>query len=341
MVRCASKTAWSSSLSGAVNAPVWCDWNDNQSRRAGHCQKAKDSKLKTTILIYGRSGAGKSAQIGELSEHEFVTNGKITRLYTADKGGVKVIQPHIDAGLIEVVAIEDTDPWVFLNAASLGKTRQSGKWILDAKANDKIGCWAFESMRAFAENLKGNMAEMAGKGVNIGGGSNINFSVSGDGETLKVSGSNMAHYGVAQDRMTAEIWRSLKLPGDYVVWTSSVSKDEDINSGGKVIGPDVIGKALTTETPRWFDLTYRIDVLPASGTQPERHVLFLGNHVDTGAGGAAGLGNIRLPLDADKLAVTIIEPASIKKALELVEASSKTAFAKLQARLGGKLPLKG
>lgn len=240
-----------------------------------------------------------------------------------------------------MVAVEDTDPWVFLNAAVLGKIRKDGKWILDPKANERVGCWAFESMRAFAEALKGNMAEMAGKGVNIGGGSNINFSVSGDGETLKVSGSNMAHYGVAQDRMTAEIWRSLKLPGDFVAWTSSVSKDEDINAGGKVIGPDVIGKALTTETPRWFDLTYRIDVLPASGSQPERHILYLGNHVDLGAGGAAGLGNIRLPLDADKLAVTTIEPASIKKALEMVEASRQSASAKLIQRLGGKLPAKG
>ena len=182
------------------------------------------------------------------------------------------------------------------------------------------------------------MAEMAGKGVNIGGGSNINFAVQGDGETLKVSGSNMAHYGVAQDRMTAEIWRSHKLPGDYVIWTSSVSKDEDINAAGKIIGPDVIGKALTTETPRWHDLTYRIDVLPASGSTPERHILFLGNHVDMGAGGAAGLGNIRLPLDADPIKQTIIEPASIKKALEIVEASRLTALAKLKAKLGGKLP---
>lgn len=182
------------------------------------------------------------------------------------------------------------------------------------------------------------MAEMAGKGINIGGGSNINFNIEGDGEKLKVSGSNMAHYGVAQDRMTSEIWKSQKLPGDFLIWTSSVSKDEDINAAGKIIGPDVIGKALTTETPRWFDLTYRIDVLPASGVTPERHVLYLGNHVDVGAGGAAGLGNIRMPLDADPIKQVSIEPASIKVALELVEKGSQTALAKLRAKLGGKLP---
>lgn len=219
-----------------------------------------------------------------------------------------------------------------------GKIRKDGKWVLDAEANAKIGCYAFESMRSFAEALKMDMADMAGKGTNIGGGSNINFSVNGDGEQLKISGSNMAHYGVTQDRMTTEIWRSMKLDADIVCWTSSVSKDDDINAAGKILGPDVIGKALTTETPRWFDLTYRIDVLPASGSNPEKHVLFLGNHIDIGAGGAAGLGNIRLPLDADPLKTTQIEPASIKKALELVETASKTATAKLRARLGTKLP---
>jgi hypothetical protein len=275
-----------------------------------------------------------------LSEYEFTKNNKITRLYTADKGGTRTIAPHIDAGLIEVVEIGDTDPWIFLSSATQGKIRKDGKWVLDPAANARVGCWAFESMRAFAEALKVNMAEMAGKGINIGGGSNINFSVSGDSETIKVSGSNMAHYGVAQDRMTTEIWRSQKLPGDYVIWTSSVSKDDDLNAAGKVIGPDVIGKALTTETPRWFDLTYRIDVLPASGSQPERHVMFLGNHIDVGAGGAAGLGNIRLPLDAEPIKQTTIEPASIKKAIEIVDAASNSATAKLKAKLGGKLPTK-
>lgn len=182
------------------------------------------------------------------------------------------------------------------------------------------------------------MAAMAGRGVNIGGGSNISFAVQGDGETLKISGSNMAHYGVAQDRITSEVWQSHKLPGEYVVWTSSVSKDEDINAGGKVVGPDVIGKALTTETPRWFDLTYRIDVRPASGTAKERHILFLGTHVDVDAGGATGLGNIRLPLDADPIAQTTIEPASIKKALEIDSQARTNALSKLKAKLGGKLP---
>ena len=240
----------------------------------------------------------------------------------------------------------DTDPWVFLNSASSGKIRKNintvtpgpTTWVLDKEANSKIGCFAFESMRSFAEALRANMAEMAGKGVNIGGGSNINFAVQGDGETLKVSGSNMAHYGVAQDRMTAEIWRSLKLPANRIIWTSSVSKDEDINAGGKVIGPDVIGKALTTEVPRWFDYTFRIDTIPASGATPERHILYLGNHVDLGAGGAQALGNIRMPLDADKLTQTVIEPASIKTAFEIIQKGQNSALEKLKKRLGNKLP---
>lgn len=179
-----------------------------------------------------------------------------------------------------------------------------------------------------------NMTVKAGQNVSIGGGANISFSVGGDGETLKVSGTNMAMFGVAQSRMTEEIWASQRLSADYIVWTSSVSKDEDTTASGKILGPDVIGKALTAEVPRWFHYTFRLDVLPAQMGKPERHLLYLGNHVDVGAGNAAGLGNTRLPLDANKLETNIIEPADLVKALELLDGGYNQAKEAIQKRLG-------
>jgi hypothetical protein len=236
----------------------------------------------TTVLLYGRTNAGKTAQIGALAEHVYKTLGKRTRLYTADKGGLDPILPYVDVGVLEVVEIGETDPWIFLNKAVRGYIRdEKGKWILDKDRNLGIGCYAFESMRGIAEALMMSMAQKAGQGVNIGGGSNISFPITGDGETIKVSGSNMAHFGVAQARITEEVWESQKLDADYVLWTSSVSKDDDTTAGGKVLGPDVIGKALTAEVPRWFNYTFRIDVLPAQAGKAERHILYLGNHVET------------------------------------------------------------
>ena len=69
----------------------------------------------TKILLYGRTGSGKTAQLGELAEYVFVKTGLPTILWTADKGGIKTIQPYIDLGLIKVVEIGSTDPFIFLN----------------------------------------------------------------------------------------------------------------------------------------------------------------------------------------------------------------------------------
>jgi hypothetical protein len=291
----------------------------------------------TSILIYGRTNSGKTSQIGTLAEHVFKSNGKKTRLATIDKGGTDPIQPYVDLGIIELVEVANTNPWIFLNRVVRGYTRDaSGKWVLDQKKNEAIGLFAFESLRGFAEALMQDMAVKAGQGVNIGGGSNISFQVQGDNETLKVSGSNMAHFGVAQGRMTEEVWESQKLSAQFVLWTSSVSKDADeMSTSGKVLGPDVIGKALTAEVPRWFNYTFRIDVLPASQGKGERHILYLGNHVDVGAGNAAGLGNIRRPLDAPPLKTVTIEPADLAAAIVMLQDEAQAAAKKaIAARLG-------
>lgn len=273
---------------------------------------------KKTILVYGRTNAGKTAQIGVLAEHVNKTTGKNTRLYTADRGSLKTIVPHIRLGIVEPIEIENTDPWIFLNKAVNGYVRDGkGKWTTGDLKN--IGLVAFESFRSFAEELLMWEANKAADGINIGGGSNISFTVTGDGESLKIGGSNQTHYKVVQDRMTSEIWRSQKLDVPTILWTSSVSKDEGSISSGKILGPDVIGKALTEEVPRWFTYTFRMDVLPAQTGKDERHILYLGSTVDLGAGNATALGNMRLPLDAPKPDKVAIEPADIVKALNYLE----------------------
>jgi hypothetical protein len=287
---------------------------------------------KRTVLLYGRTRSGKSTQIGELAEHVYKTEGKKTRLYSADRGGIGPIQPHIDMGLIEVVEQGDSDPWIFLNKAVRGFVRDDkGKWV--AGKNTDIGMFAFESMTSFADSLMASMAKKAGEGINIGGGANVSFSVMGDGESLKVSGSNMAHYMIGQSRITEEVWESQKLPASsFVLWTASVSKDEDATSSGKVLGPQVCGKALTSEVPRWFQLTFRIDALPAQNGKPERHILYLGNSIDINSGNAVGLGNTRTPLGAPDLPPTI-EPASLVKAIQLIDTASTTALDAMKKRL--------
>lgn len=291
---------------------------------------------KKTILLYGRTNSGKTAQIGAFSEYVYqVTGGKISRLYTCDRGGTTTIQPHVDLGLVEVVEMGNTDPWIFLNKAVRGFVRDaSGKWV--PGKNENVGMFAFEGLRSFAESLKEWMANKSSEGTNIGGGSNISFKTTGDGETLSIGGNNPSHYGVAQDRMTSEIWKSQKLDAPFILWTSSVSKDDDLVSAGKVLGPDVIGKALTAEVPRWFSYTFRIDVLPAQQGKAERHILYLGSHVDISAGNATGVGNIRRPIDAAPLSKLTIEPANLAEAMRILDEGAVDAKEVLRKRLGMK-----
>jgi len=127
--------------------------------------------------------------------------------------------------------------------------------------------------------VDGGMAKKAAENVNIGGGANISFSVSGDGETLKVSGFNMAMYGVCQSRITEEVWESQKLPG----MSSGRPRCRRMMTSRPQVSARTCSrrKSLTHEVPRWFGLTFRLDALPAQSGKLERHILYLGNHLDT------------------------------------------------------------
>jgi hypothetical protein len=292
---------------------------------------------KRTILLYGRTRGGKTTQLGELAEHVYKTTGKKTIAYACDKGGFDTIQPYVDLGLVQVISQEDTPIFIFLNKATRGFVRDAtGKWVKGDFSD--IGVVAFESATAFCDAMMDDMIAKASEGTNIGGGGNVSFNVTGDGETLKVGGSNMAMYGVAQSRITQEVWQSHKLPVEYIVWTASASKDEDQNAGGKVIGPAFVGKALTAEAPRWFQYTFRIDATPASSGKTEKHILYLGNNVDLAAGNATALGNTRVPMAATELPSSI-EPASIVKALAMIEKAENEAKATIAKRLGLTSPL--
>lgn len=280
---------------------------------------------KRTILMYARSRGGKTTQIGELAKYVYKTLGLKSLVYSIDKGGIGPLVPYIDLGVVDLVEQEGSNPWIFMNKVSTGHIRGAdGKWV---KADlSKYGMVAIESMTGFSDAFMNDLALQASQGTNIGGAANVSFTVNGDGESMKIGGNNMGHYNVVQNRILDEVWRSQKLNIPFLVWTASSSRDEDPNASGKVIGPAIAGKALTAEMLRHFDLTFRLDCLPASQGKAERHILYLGNSVDITAGNAVGLGNTRVPLaQGVKDLPASIEPASIVKALELIEEAEKAA----------------
>jgi hypothetical protein len=186
------------------------------------------------------------------------------------------------------------------------------------------------------------MSEKASKGIILGGDANVSFDITGDGETFKVGAlKGYGKYAIPQDRVHAEMLESQRLDAEFVVWTAGSSKDDDDVSTTKIIGPDVIGKALTGVLSMDFNYTIRIDVLPAKDGKPERHLMYLGTTSDVNAGNAMALGNIRRPLDAPPLATTIVEPADIVRALKMVrDDAAKAATETIKKRIPADL-LKG
>jgi len=289
---------------------------------------------KRTILLYARTRGGKTTLIGELAEHLYKTTGKKSRLYTCDNGGYGPLQPYIDLGVIEVVEIQDSDPWVYSDKAARGFVRDAnGKWV--ASDLSQLGLVAYESMTSLADRFMENLAERSANGESFGGAANVSFRAQDGDELLKIGGSNMAHYNIVQTRITSDVWKSQRLPVPNILWTASVSRDDDSTGAGKVLGPEVVGKRLTGEVPKWFQYTFRLECQPAQGVKPEKHTIFLGNSQDLQAGNATSLGNTRVPLDAAPLP-TSITPASLVEALDLIDKGSTEALNKIKARIGAK-----
>lgn len=292
---------------------------------------------RTTLMLCGRSGAGKTSQLGQLAERIYRDSGKRSRIYVADPGGIGPILPHVDVGIIEPVYMNTTDPWIFLSRAVRGYIRNTkGKW--EVSHPEDVGGYFFESASAFGESLKANLAQAAASGNNVGGTTMVSFSREDEGERVGIGGNNLAHYGIGQEFIYQSIIESFKLPAEMIAWTTRLSKQtDDASAVATISGPEILGKAKTADVPAWFMYTFRIDVVPGErrGTRevPEKHILYLGQHKDEHTvGKPLALGNARVPLDADTPQL-VIEPADITIALDQMRDTRAQAADRLKERL--------
>lgn len=280
-----------------------------------------------TILLFGYTGSGKTALIGELAEHYYLNGHKTTRLYGADKGGWETILPYVELGVIEVVPFFG-DVWNWIDHAVQGHGYKNGQWITELDPN--IALYAFEGLTSLSDELMGWMAK---SGLNIGGGGSFSFVAGTKQAPIKVGTNNMAHYAVAQRELFGKAIQSQSLPAT-VLWTAGDKRGEDDSVGG-VVGPQLAGKAFTGEVPRAFKYTFRTVVEVNPGEAP-RHVLYLMDHIEMNAGMAKGIANARIPLagaDAIKIPPKI-EPASLVEALKLLEKRQDAAKDAIKRRLG-------
>ncbi len=286
--------------------------------------------LNITVLLFGPTGSGKTAQIGEIAEYLKKEHGLGTRLYSCDPGGWLTIAPYVELGIIELVPYFGDNPWYWINAAVSGNKLVDGKFV--PGIDPKIGLYAFEGMTSMADRVMLWMSGASAKGVNIGGGGAFSFTAGEGAEKMKIGSSNMAHYSVAQQQIYEKSAQSQLLPG-MVLWTAGDRRGEDDANGG-VVGPQVAGKALTGEVPRWFNLTFRIATEQNIG-QPTKHVLYTDAHTEMNAKMAKGISNARIPLAGGEVKIPDkIEPASVVEVIKLLNKRQGSAKDAIRKRLG-------
>lgn len=283
-----------------------------------------------TILLFGPTGSGKTAQIGELAEYYFKQSHKRTRLYSADRGGWETIKPYVELGVIEAIPMFG-DPWLWINNAVQGKKLLNGVW--QPGIEQDIAMYAFEGMTSMCDAVMSWMAEAASRGVNIGGGGSFNFKVGEGADKLNIGSNNMAHYSVAQQQIYEKSTQSQNLPGT-VLWTAGDRRGEDDVNGG-VVGPQLAGKAMTGEVPRWFKYTLRMAVEVQPGMKAS-HVMYTDRHIEMASKGMSqGISNTRVPLSGTSIEIPDkIEPASLVHVLELLQQRQGAAKDEIRARLG-------
>lgn len=293
-------------------------------------QPPKLAPSSKTILLYGVTGSGKTALIGEMAEWLYKTKKLKTRLYTADLGGTETIRPHIELGLIDVQFMFGDNPWFWIDNAVKGRKWDGTKWI--EGIDPQIGMYAYEGLTAFSDSVMSWMRAAATRNVNIGGGGSISFTAGAGADAIKIGSNNMSHYMVAQGQVYEKSTLSQHLPG-IVLWTAGDSRNED-EANGATVGPQTAGKAQTSEVPRWFKYTFRVTQEVTLG-QLTKHVLYTDAHIEMAAKGAKAIANARIPLAGQGIDIPArIEPASLVRVLELLEERQTSAKDDLRKRLG-------
>ena len=224
--------------------------------------------------LYGGPATAKSESIARLIEHVFKTTKKRARVAVGD-GSALTYEHLVDAGIADLCDF-GTRPWPQDTMQKLSE----GYWP-DAKGNlvptsdaemATIGVYVFEGLSVAGAyimgNVKGGLAERSGRGEKIGQDSPIRIIegdtnpangqlIAGSGPGSTFGGNPPSHYNVAQRTILECLQRSKALPVDYVLWTAheadnNPEKDQNKES---LVGPEVVGKALTGSIQRNFNNT--------------------------------------------------------------------------------------
>jgi hypothetical protein len=227
---------------------------------------------KSSTLIYANTGVGKTVQCGSWAYAIHQRTNKKIRYYTAEPGGVETIQHLVDAGILEVwdisarpnftESVEQASQGYWLDPKDLTKTIAP-----TAQTWETVGGLIYEGGTSFGEQLLEEMRVKAANNEIMAVEKPPQQYTSG---SLRVAGSGMAHYGMAQARVRRAMTQSQRLPA-HILWTCREVKasDEEMVSGYKeIFGPQIVGTAMTPHVPSWFGKTVHLHLVKELGVDP-------------------------------------------------------------------------
>lgn len=281
-----------------------------------------------TIALWGDTGCGKTYLSAELIDHLRTTKKQRSVVYMADRGW-RTMKPQIDSGAALPVPLVG-DPFIWLSHAIKGEVLEGTKWV---KAPADVGLWLYEGGTSIASELKESVKASHADPTRPGIGPAANkFEIKVGDESLKRAAMDKGHFGIVQDEVRNAIWQSQDLPG-IILWTFLALRKQDDDTKQDIIGPEILGKALTAAVQSWFHYSFHVDaVTPVSGG-PEAHVLYTQGHNDMTTGNARAKSNSRVPPGADALPAKY-EPASLVKVLDDLAKREASAVAKMKAKYG-------
>jgi len=236
-----------------------------------------------TECFYGEPGTGKSEAANRVAELVATETGLTTRVLLGDGSRAT----YEDSGLIGANIAQVLDYTARDYPLSTLEQLCEGWWPEDVDdprsplvppstpakrtTNDlsSVGVYIIEGLSVAGTYLmgdqKGGLAYRSGRGEKIGQDSPIrivdgdvdrlgNF-VAGSGPGGQFGANPPSHYNVAQRRVLTCVDRSKTLPMKWVIWTGHQRAVEDKISKEVLVGPEVVGGALTSQIQRVFNNT--------------------------------------------------------------------------------------
>jgi|GEM_PF-3130117 len=224
------------------------------------------------IIVYGGSGSFKTAQSHFLAKYIYKKYGKITQLASCDGGGWKPLEPDIEAGLIEawgISAIEN--PRSVMRKLSQGfwpkivESNGTRKLVLtppDASTWKRVGCRVHEGLTSTANIIMRDALnkQMVVAGDQKGERGAISFQEEvtiTDAKGLESKGvekysfATPGNYNDAQRAVYDFACNYRSLPCPYVYITALEARGEEEDTKKTIIGPAVVGKAMTAQVGAW------------------------------------------------------------------------------------------